>query len=92
VAGAWRKLHNEELHNLYSSPNIIRMMKSRRMRRAGHVARIGTKNTNRILVGKPEGKRPLGRPRRKCEHNINMDLREVGWDGMDSTDLAQDRD
>jgi hypothetical protein len=64
--GDWRKLHNEELHNLYSSPNIIRMMKSRRMRWAGHVARMGEKrNAYRILVGKLEGKRPLGRPRRR---------------------------
>jgi hypothetical protein len=65
VMGGWRELHNEELHNLYSSPNIIRIIKSRRMRWAGHVARIGEKrNAYRILVGKPEGKRPLGRPRR----------------------------
>jgi hypothetical protein len=64
MTGGWRKLHNEELHNLYSSPNIIRMMKSRRMRWAGHVARRGEKrNACRILVGKPEGKRPLGRSR-----------------------------
>jgi hypothetical protein len=64
VTGDWRKLHNEELHNLYSSPNIIRMIKSRRMRWAGHVARMGeTRSAYRILVGKPEGKRPLGRPR-----------------------------
>jgi hypothetical protein len=66
VAGGWRKLHNEELHNLYSSPNIIRIIKSRRMRWAGLVARIGEKrNVYRILIGKPEGKRPLGRPRRR---------------------------
>jgi hypothetical protein len=66
VTGDWRKLHNEELHNLYFSPNIIRMIKSRRMRWAGHVARMGDKrNAYRILVGKPKGRRPLGRPRRK---------------------------
>jgi hypothetical protein len=71
--------HNEELHNLYSSPNIIRMIKSRRMRWAGHVARIlETRNVYRILVGKPEGKRPLGRPRRRWVDNIKMDLREIG--------------
>jgi hypothetical protein len=66
IMGDWRKLHNEELHNLYPSPNIIRMIMSRRMRGAGHVARRGEKrNAYRILVGKPEGKRPLGRPRRR---------------------------
>jgi hypothetical protein len=71
-----RKLHNEELHNLYSSSSIIRMIKSRRMRWAGHVARMGKKrNAYRILVGKPEGKRPLGRPRRRWVDNIKMDLK-----------------
>jgi hypothetical protein len=64
VTGDWRKLHNDELHNLYSSPNIMRMIKSKRMNREGHIARMGeTRNTYRILVGKPEGKRPLGKPR-----------------------------
>jgi hypothetical protein len=93
VTGDWRKLHNEELCKLYSSPNIIRMIKSRRMRWAGHVARMGTKrNAYRILVGKPEGKRPLGRPRRRWVDNIKIDLREIGWDGMGWIDLAQDRD
>jgi hypothetical protein len=78
VTGKWRKLHNEQLHNLYSSPNIIRMIKSRRMRWAGHVARMGEKrNSYRILVGKPEGRRPLGRPRRRWVDNIKMDLREI---------------
>jgi hypothetical protein len=93
VTGDLRKLHNEELHNLYSSPNIIGMTRSRRMRWAGHVARMGeTKNAYRILVGKPEGKRPLGRPRRRWVDNIKMDLGEIGWDGMDWIKLAQDRD
>jgi hypothetical protein len=93
VKGGWRKLHNEELHNLYSLPSIIRMIKSRRMRWAGHVACIGEKrNAYRILVGKQEGKRPLGRPRCRWEDNINMDLQEIGWGSMDWTDLAQDRD
>jgi hypothetical protein len=75
VTGGWRKLHNEEIHNLYSSPSIITMIKSRRMRWAGYVARKGEKrNACRILVGKPEGKRPLGRPRCKWVDNINMNL------------------
>jgi hypothetical protein len=80
VTGGWRKLHNEELRDLYSSPSIIRMIKSRRMRCAGHVARMGEKrNAYRLLLGKPEGKRPLGRPRRRWVDNIRMDLGEVGW-------------
>jgi hypothetical protein len=92
MTGGWRKLHNEELHNLYYSPSIIRMIMSRRMRWAGHVAQRGEKrNAYRILVGKPEGKRPLGRPRRTWVDNIKMDLRETGWDGMDWIDLAHDR-
>jgi hypothetical protein len=75
VTGGWRKLHDDELHNLYSSPSIIRMIKSRRMIWAGHVACIGAKrNAYRILLGKPEGKKPLGRPRRRWENNIKMDL------------------
>jgi hypothetical protein len=75
VTGGWRKLHTEELRNLYSSPSIIRIIKSRRMRWAGHVARMGDKrNVYRLLVGKPEGKRPLGRPRRRWVDNIKMDL------------------
>jgi hypothetical protein len=79
VTGGWRKLHNEELHNLYSSPSIIRMIKSRRMRWSGHVAEMGEKrNAYRILVGNPIGKRPLGRPRRRWVYNIKIDLREIG--------------
>jgi hypothetical protein len=89
----WLKLHNEELHNLYSSPNIIRMIKSRKLRWAGHVVRMGeTRNAYRILVGKPEGKRSLGRPRRRWVDNIKMDLREIGRHGVDWIELAQDRD
>jgi hypothetical protein len=77
-----RKLHSGELHILYSSPDIIRQIKSRRMRWAGHVARMGAgRNVYRVLVGKPEGKRPLGRPRRRWEDGIKMDLREIGWGG-----------
>jgi len=83
VTGKWRKLHNEELNNLYSSPNIVRVIKSRRIRWAGHVARMGEgRGVYRVLVGKPEGRRPLRRPRRRWEDNIRMDLREVGvWTG-----------
>jgi hypothetical protein len=93
VIRGWRKLHNEELHNLYCSPSVIRMIKSRSMRWAVHVARMGEKrNGYRILVGKPEGKRPLGRPRRRWEDNIKMDVREIGWGGVDWIELAQDRD
>jgi hypothetical protein len=86
VIGGWRKLHNEELHNLYCSPGIIRIMKSRRMRWAGHVARMGEKrNGYRMLVGKPEGKRPLGRPRCMWEDNIRIDVTRprMGWYGLD---------
>jgi hypothetical protein len=89
----WRKLHNEELHVLYSYPNIISQIKSRRMRWARHVARMGEKrNVYRALMGKPEGKRPLGRPRRRCGYGIKMDLRETGWGSVDWIQLAQDRD
>jgi hypothetical protein len=86
VTGEWRKLHNGELRNLYSSPDTIRQIKSRRMRWAGHVARMGEgRNVYRVLVGKPEGKRQLGRPRRRWEDGIKMDLREIGWVcGVDS--------
>jgi hypothetical protein len=75
VIGEWRKLHNEELNNLYSLPNIVRVVKSRRMRWAGHVARMGEdRGVHRVLVGKPEGKRPLGRPRRRWEDNIKIEV------------------
>jgi hypothetical protein len=93
VTGGWRKLHNEELHNMYSSPSIIRMIKSMRMRWAGHVARMGEKrNAYRVMTRKPKKKRPLGRPRRRWVDNIKMDLSEIGWGGMEWIDLAQDRD
>ncbi|KAJ4444070.1 hypothetical protein ANN_05859 [Periplaneta americana] len=90
ITGEWRKLHNTELHALYSSPDIIRNIKSIRLRWAGHVARMG--ESRNALVGRPEGKRPLGRPRRRWEDNIKMDLREVGYDDRDWINLAQDRD
>jgi hypothetical protein len=93
VTGGWRKLHNEELHGLYSSPIIIRVIKARRMRWAGHVARMGeVRGAYDILVGKSEGRRPLGRPRRRWEDNIKMDLREIGFGDVDWINLAQDRD
>jgi hypothetical protein len=93
VTGGCIKLHNEKLHKLYSSPNIIGMIKSSRMRWTGHVARMVEKrNAYRRLVGKPEGKRPLGIPRRRWMDNIKLDRREIGWDGVDWIDLAQDRD
>jgi hypothetical protein len=93
VIEGWRNLHYEELHNLYGSSSIISLIKSRRMRWAGHVARLAEKrNACGILVGRPEGKKPLGRPRRSWKDNIRMDLREIGWGGMDWIDLAQDRD
>jgi hypothetical protein len=88
VTGGWRGLHNEELHNLYSSPSIIRLSKSRRMIWARHVARIGEKrNTCMILVGTPEGNRPLVRPRSRRLDNIKIDLREIEWGGMGWIDL-----
>jgi hypothetical protein len=88
-----RKLHNEELHDLYSSPSIIRIMEVRRMRWTGHVTRMGEKrNAYRLLVGKPEGRRPLGRPRRGWLDNNRMDLVEVGWSDVDWIGLVQDRD
>jgi hypothetical protein len=92
VTRGWRKLYKEELHNLYSSPIIFSIMKSRRMRLAGHVARMGKKrNAYRLLAGKPEGKRPLGRPRRRWIDNIQMDLLERGLSVVDWIGLAQDR-
>jgi hypothetical protein len=82
VTGEWRKLHNEELNDLYSLPNIVRVVKTRRMRWAGHVARMGEdRGVHRVLVGKPGGKRPWGRPRRRWEDNIKMDLQEVEGGG-----------
>jgi hypothetical protein len=92
VMGGWRKLHNEELHHLYSSPSIIRIIKSRRMRWAEHVARMGEKrNVCRLLVRNPEGKRPLERPRHRWTDNIKMDLLEIGLSVVDWIGLAQDR-
>jgi hypothetical protein len=88
--GKWRKLHNEGLHDLYSSPTIVRVIKSRRMRWAGHVAWMGGRGVYSVLVGKPEGKRPLGRLRCEWEDNIKVDLQEVGCWGMDWIGLAQD--
>jgi hypothetical protein len=84
VTGGWRKLHNEELHGFYPSPNIIRVIKARRMRWAGHVARTGeVRGAYNILVGRPEGRRPLGRPRRRWEDNIKMGLGEIGFGDVD---------
>jgi hypothetical protein len=89
--GSWRKLHNDKLHGLYSSPNIVRVIKSRRMRWAGHVAGMGEgRDVYRVLVGKPEGKRPLGRHRLRWEDNIKLDLREIRFDGANWIRLAQD--
>ena len=95
VTGEWRKLHNEELNDLYSSQHTctVRVIESRRMRWARHIARMGDKrDVYRDLVGKPERKRPLGRPRRRWEDNIKMDLQEVGCGGMDWIELARARD
>jgi hypothetical protein len=93
VIGEWRKLHNEEFNVLHCSPNIVWVMKSRRMRWAGNVVRMWERRGEyRVLVGKPEGKRPLGRPRHRWVDNIKMDLQEVGCGGMDWIDLAQDRE
>jgi len=93
VTREWRRLHNEELNDLYSSPNIVRVIKSRRMRWAGHVACMGEeRGVFRVLVGKPEGKGPLGRSRHRWVDNIRMDLQEVGCGYVDWIGLAQDRD
>ena len=90
ITEEWRKLHNAELHALYSSPNIIRNLKSRRLRWAGQVARMGqSRSAYRVLVGKIEGKRPLGRPRRRWEDNFRMDLREMGYDPGEWIDLVE---
>jgi len=93
VTGEWRRLHNEEPNDLYSTPNIVLVIKSRRMRWTGHVARmVEERGVYRVLVGKPEGKRPLGRPRRRWVDNIRMDLQEMGCGYVDWIGLAQDRD
>jgi hypothetical protein len=90
--GSWRKLHNDEIYNLYSSSNIVRVIKSRRMRWAGHVARMGEgRGVYRVLVGRPEGKRRVRRPRRRWEDNIKMVRSEIGIDGANWIRLAQDR-
>jgi hypothetical protein len=92
VMGMWRKLHNEELYNLYFSSSIIRIIKSRWIRWVGHVVQMGKKrNLYRLLVGKPEGKRPLGRPRSRWIDNIKMDLLEIGLSVVDWTGLVQGR-
>jgi hypothetical protein len=93
VTGHWRKLNNGELHNVYSSSDISRQIKSRRMRWAGHVSRMGEgRDVYRVLVGKPEAKMPLGRPRRRWKDGIEMDLREICWGDVEWIHLAQDRD
>jgi hypothetical protein len=93
VTGDWRRLHNEEINVLYCSPNIVRVIKSRRMRWAGHVARMGEeKEVYRVFVGKPEGKRTLGRPRRRWVDNIRMDLQKVGCGHVNWIGLTLDRD
>jgi len=93
VMGEWNRLHNEELNDLYSSTNIVRVIKSKRMRWAGHVARMGKeRGVHSVLLGKLERRRPLGRPRRRWVDNIRMDLQEVGCGYMDWIGLVQDRD
>ena len=93
MTGEWRKLHNEELNDLYSLPNIVRVVKSRQMRWVGHVARMWEdRGEHRVLVGKPDGKGPMGRPRRRWEDNIKTDLLEVGGGRGDGMELAQERD
>jgi hypothetical protein len=92
VDGSWRKLHNDEFHSLYSSPNIVRVIKSRWLRWVGHVDGMGeVRGVYRVLVGKPEGKRPLGRPTRRWEDNIKLVLGEIGIDEANWIRLAQDR-
>jgi hypothetical protein len=83
VTGGWRKLHNEKLHNLYFSPSIIRMIKSRRVIWAGHLAQVGEMNAYRISVGKPKGRSQLGRPNLRWEDNVTMNLREMNWYRLD---------
>jgi hypothetical protein len=93
VAGDWRRLHNEELHNSYTSQNSIRVIKSRRMRGAGHIVRMGeTRNAYKILFAKSEGKSPLGRPRRGWQDIVRIDLRELWWEAVDWINLVQDGD
>ena len=93
ATGEWRRLHNKELYGVYSSPNIIRVIKSRRTRWAEHVEHVGgRRDAYKVLVGKPEGRTPLGRPRRRREDNVKMNLRQMGWVGMDWIYLAPDRD
>jgi hypothetical protein len=92
-AGGWRKLYSEELHYLYFSPNVVWVIRLRRMRWVGHVAHMGVeRNTYRVLVGKPEGKRPLGRLRVRWDGRIEIGHKEIGWQGMDRIHLAQDVD
>jgi hypothetical protein len=93
ITGEWRKLHNGELHNLDSSPDVIRQIKSRRMRWVGYVARMGeARKMHRVFGGKARKKRPLGRPKRRWENGIRMYLREIGWGSVEWIQLAQDRD
>jgi hypothetical protein len=93
VTGGWGTLHNEELHGLYSSPSIVSVIKARKMRWAGHVARMGeVRDAYNILIGKPLGRRPLGRPRRGWEDNLEMNLEEIGFRDVDWINLARDRD
>ena len=93
LTGEWRKLHNKELNDLYCSPNIVRVVKSRIMKWVGHVARMGeSRGVYKDLVWEPEGQRPVRTPRHRWEHNIKMDLQEAGYEDMDWSNVAQDRD
>jgi hypothetical protein len=93
VAGGWRRLRNEELHNLYTSPNIVRVIKSERVRWVGHGVRIGEmRNAYNILVGKPKQKKPPGTPKRRCGEHIRSYLKEIGWEVVDWIHLSRDRD